>query len=458
MPVLDPDPDEAENSAHHVPIEVVGVEDEADAEALAGATAEATASPYELEAGMVGVMDDDAPLLPLRLVSVMAEPGEFDEDAPIALPDPAHAHFTESGRDGWDAVEGEGWDPRETTDADATEATMAAPADAGSVETQGPETPAANAAPKRSRRSPRVAAIATAPVEAEVHAPIEPVSPAKVAAPRVAKSKPAGKAVAAPKRTGGTLHPLVKVSGAGARGKATPVAPPASCPYCAQLLTPPPETSKRCARCRQRIIVRRVEGRAVYLTEAAVLVFEAERKRRASSGRFERERARWLNLAKAVGAPAIKVERLDRAVLSEETLEAARALYLSNADRVFRAAKRERRWEAAAKIGRERAQALYRDAGSPKPPPADIVALHREASLADLRGVAELARDAQLIGAGCCEACRVDDGLIVKIAKELRETRLPHAGCDRGLCKCRWDLAQKDKDLVARYLRRPARA
>ena len=43
------------------------------------------------------------------------------------------------------------------------------------------------------------------------------------------------------------------------------------CPYCALLLDPPPESSRRCPRCRERIIVKRVDGRAIYLTEAAVL-------------------------------------------------------------------------------------------------------------------------------------------------------------------------------------------
>ena len=78
-------------------------------------------------------------------------------------------------------------------------------------------------------------------------------------------------------------------------------------------------------------------------------------------------------------------------------------------------------------------------------------------AVAGLRGVAELANDASLVGTACCDACRVDEGLVFRISAELKAGRLPHAGCKRGLCRCRWALAQKDKSLVARYLRRRPR-
>ena len=127
--------------------------------------------------------------------------------------------------------------------------------------------------------------------------------------------------------------------------RAAPVA--AACPYCAVLLQPAPASSQRCARCRQRIVVRRVDGRAVYLTEAALPVFQAERRRIASAGRLNRDRARWLKLAAAAGAPADRAARLGAAEVSEQVVEGCRTLYMSAVERAFRAARRERRWEDA---------------------------------------------------------------------------------------------------------------
>jgi hypothetical protein len=149
-----------------------------------------------------------------------------------------------------------------------------------------------------------------------------------------------------------------------AKAAAGPSAVAASCPYCALLLQPPPESSRGCPRCRERIIVKRVDGRAAYLTEAAVLVFDAERRRIASSPRWTRERQRWLKLAATAGAPAQQAARLAAARISEDVVEAARTLYMTTAERSVRSAKRDRRWADASEIRREQAMALFRLAGS----------------------------------------------------------------------------------------------
>jgi hypothetical protein len=87
-------------------------------------------------------------------------------------------------------------------------------------------------------------------------------------------------------------------------------------------------------------------------------------------------------------------------------------------------------------------------------PQADVVALYREGVAAVLRGVAEIARDAELVSARCCDACRADDGIIVRISAELRAPRLPHADCPKGLCRCDWDLPARHRQTLRRYLRR----
>ncbi len=172
----------------------------------------------------------------------------------------------------------------------------------------------------------------------------------------------------------------------------------AHCPYCAIALEPAPTASRRCEQCRQRIVVKRVDGRPVYLTEAAVAVFEAERRRTASAARLTRERARWLALAAAAEAPAGRLHQLTAARLTEEVVAASKALYMSATDRAFRAARRDKAWDRAARIRRDQAGVLYRADGSHRPVAADILARYRE-------GVgAELQRDRR-DQPGCRAAC-----------------------------------------------------
>ncbi len=217
-----------------------------------------------------------------------------------------------------------------------------------------------------------------------------------------------------------------------------PNVPPPSCPYCAVLLDPPPPRGRLCPRCRQRIVVRHVDGRAVYLTEAAVPVFEGERRRTDDQDRWAIERRRWLHLAKVVKAPAGRREQIERAPLSAESVHAARTLYLASVEREVRAARRAARWNDVAIRRREQAAALFEESGSPVPPPEEVLRLHQEGAAAALRAMVAIARWADLVGAGCCPACRADDGRTFRIADELRVPRLPHPGCPRGLCQCDW--------------------
>ena len=53
-------------------------------------------------------------------------------------------------------------------------------------------------------------------------------------------------------------------------------------------------------------------------------------------------------------------------------------------------------------------------------------------------GLSAVAREAELVGAACCPACRADNGRTFRIADELRTPRLPHPDCPRGLCACDW--------------------
>ena len=230
-----------------------------------------------------------------------------------------------------------------------------------------------------------------------------------------------------------------------------------ACPYCAEPLKTPPVASGKCPRCRLRIVVKRVGDRNIYLTEAALPVFLAQRRRALHAGRWTLERDRWLELAKASGAEPQSLARLTRLPVSEEVIASARNLYMSTVERGARAARRERRWEDAGRLRYDQAHALYRNARSPKPVPADVLAVHRDGLNSSLRGIAEVAKGAEMRARACCEACLADDGRMVRISDELRVPTLPHETCERGLCRCRWYLAARDRAIVTDLLKRATR-
>lgn len=212
----------------------------------------------------------------------------------------------------------------------------------------------------------------------------------------------------------------------------------ATCPSCAIELERTPSRDRLCPSCRQRIIVRRIDGRIVLLTAEAAPIVDAHLQREADERRWTVERSLWLGKAAHVRAPARQLARLSTAELSASVVEQSLALYRDSADRAVRAARRKSDWSIVARIRRDEAAALFAAAGHPVPPPDDIVALHREGMLAELHALAETTRFAELVGAGCCPACRKGDGTSAKIATELHSPRLPHEGCPKGICACEW--------------------
>jgi hypothetical protein len=141
-------------------------------------------------------------------------------------------------------------------------------------------------------------------------------------------------------------------------------------------------------------------------------------------------------------------------LISEEDVVAARAWYLSGADRAFQVAESERQWEEGARIRYQQADVLFRIDGSPGSPSEEVLWLHRDGLAADLQAIGEVARHAEVRGEACCKACAADDRRIVEIAEELRSPTLPHQGCPDGLCRCRWFLTARDQELLAALLRR----
>src|SRR5665811_2401275 len=212
----------------------------------------------------------------------------------------------------------------------------------------------------------------------------------------------------------------------------------AACPYCGALLNPPPERGRLCPRCRRQIVVRRVDGRRVLLTEEALDVFESERNRDTKERTWTSERRSWLALAKGVSAPANRVARLVALPPSEAVVVASKDLYLTTAERAVRTARRDKRWKEVARIRRQQAAALYLASGSAIPPPDEIVALHRAWSAAALRSLVAFGGHVELVAADCCATCKRDNGRAFFISAELRADRLPHLGCPKGLCPCDW--------------------
>jgi hypothetical protein len=239
------------------------------------------------------------------------------------------------------------------------------------------------------------------------------------------------------------------------RFQAPPPAPNAICPTCGFALDPPPVRDRLCPSCRQPIVVRRADGRIVLLAESAVSIFDRERQRATDEAAWTSGREGWLKLAAYVRAPVERRDRIAAAPLSASVVDDARDLYLSNAERAVRAARTAKRWPEVARIRRQQATALFREAGEPVPPPDEVVALQREGMLAHLRALAETSGYAELASTGCCRACAADDGSTFPIAAELRAPRLPHAGCPKGLCGCEWWIATPPKKKGRAKRRRP---
>ncbi len=185
-------------------------------------------------------------------------------------------------------------------------------------------------------------------------------------------------------------------------------------------------------------MVKRLDGGVLYLTAPAAAALEAAQRRVKETARLARSRNRWLALASVVGAPPASIERLGNVMATEDGVRAARALYLGAAERAFVAARRGQRFAEAGSIRRAHALALLRELGSPDGVPDDIIGLCRDAFSAELKAQREFGRDAELVGGPCCDMCRADDGLVVRISDEVKATRLPHVGCPKGLCQCRW--------------------
>ena len=212
----------------------------------------------------------------------------------------------------------------------------------------------------------------------------------------------------------------------------------AACPSCAVLLDPRPTASRRCRECRERIVVKRLEGGVLYLTAPAAAALEAAQRKAKETARLSRIRGRWLAQAASVGAPSASIERIVRVAATEDSVQAARALYLAAANRAFLAARREHRMADAATIRRTHALALLREQADPTVVPDDVLGLYRDAMIAELKAQREFGRDAELIAASCCDTCRDDNGLIARISDEVKVGRLPHTGCPKGICACRW--------------------
>ncbi len=441
----------------------------------------------ETASGEPPAPDDPARQPVVEPVGVMAQPGDIFGDDGWQLPAPPPMPHESTGlparpRPVLPPEDEPGHQADERRVAPQGEATDVGPDAPASTQPKAEATKPAPSATKKSAepaQSVRAGRARAADSSIGVAVAVQPsAAPGAPAAGRTSAAKPAGTSSAAkPAGTSSAAKPAGMSSAAKPAGMSSaakpagmstpalrrrrpapkrpaPVLAVAHCPYCAIVLDPAPTASRRCEQCRQRIVVKRVDGGPVYLTEAAVVVFEAERRRSASAARLTRARARWLTLAAAADAPAGRLHQLTAARLTEEVVAASKALYLTATDRAFRAARRDKAWDRAARIRRDQAGVLYRADGSHRPVAADILARYREGVGAELSGIAEISRDAELLAAGCCETCRADDHRIFRISSQRRQPRLPHEGCPRGLCRCRWDLAARDRNAMRRYLRR----
>ena len=233
----------------------------------------------------------------------------------------------------------------------------------------------------------------------------------------------------------------------------------ASCPYCAQLLVPAPTTHKRCPRCRQRVMVRRVDDRVAFLTEAVGRGLRGGAAARRREPALDRAPQPWIRLAEAADAPAGQGREGQRELATPESR-------LRRAIRVLRRRRPRREGRRApSTTGR-----LPSASGAPRRSPCSKAgrladpAAGRRGRAAPGRGGDRAARDPGARQGGRARrravlpAVRRRPGHIYRINAELHEARLPHADCPSGLCACRWRLSDRDRANLERLLRGGARA
>jgi hypothetical protein len=203
-------------------------------------------------------------------------------------------------------------------------------------------------------------------------------------------------------------------------------------------LDPPPTRPRSCPHCRRPIAVRRWEGRIILLSEDAVPVFDALRKEEQDLERWTAQRHSWLTAAATAGADPNRRAKLMATDLSQDVVDASRKLYVDAAETAARLARREHRWHDLVRIRRTQAATIHADEGRPIPASEEVLALQREAMLARLRELGTASKMAELVSSGCCAICRREEDHSFPIAAELREPRLPHVDCKKGLCGCDW--------------------
>lgn len=325
--------------------------------------------------------------------------------------------------------------------------------------------------PRPAAPAARQTAGAPVPSEPPRPAPVRPVPPPAAESAPTAARPPTGASRAAPRQaarpaaapaTTGAPKPAPRPAPkpTGKRRRAISTLLPAACPTCGALLETIPTSARRCPDCRARIVVKRVEGRIVLLSESVVPLFDAERRRLADAERLKRAGGRWLQMAALAGAAPEVLEKRARALAARPTSEAvsaARTLYATTVERACRAARRAKDWKTVSDLRLRQARAYHRTLGTQLPVDASVVALHREAMEAMLRRIAEVSREAELVGGTCCEACSAQSGREVRITAELKAPSLPHADCPAGLCGCRWDVPSRHREAITRLARRRAR-
>ncbi len=173
-------------------------------------------------------------------------------------------------------------------------------------------------------------------------------------------------------------------------------------------------------------------------------MFEAERQRELDEAPLD-DRATGVAAPREdrrrAGGPAPAARR--PSTPSAEVVEASKALYLSAVDNAVRAARRVKHWTDVGRLRREQAAALFAEAGSPVPPPDDIVALHKE-SRGGAAARARADRDARR-----ADRRRLLQGLPRRRRQgrsrssrssgpSASRTRAALAGCARASGGCRW--------------------
>lgn len=201
-----------------------------------------------------------------------------------------------------------------------------------------------------------------------------------------------------------------------------------TCPSCGVELAPLPKAKKSCRSCREPIYVRSgPDDKRHLLRETDLAAFEAEWTRVMAEREYIRRAHVYVDNA---GFASIAAE-----LAAKGPGYTVRDVYWTAANRYAIDAIRRHDFSDLSAVYFDMARAAHEESGKDRPTD-EALRLTREAQLASLRNYAQSGARQVDVSTCSCEPCSNASQQPRPLPDELASPRLPHPGCEYGLCGC----------------------